>query len=82
MDELKALLGWQLPNGDPEALGRAWIEELDRAGVERAALIASIPGDHESVMAAVRKFPQRLYGYMMVSVRKPARPRPARRCSA
>ncbi len=71
MDELKALLGWQLPNGDPEALGRAWIEELDRAGVERAALIASIPGDHESVMAAVRKFPQRLYGYMMVNPKSP-----------
>jgi len=71
MDELKALLGWQLPSGDPEALARTWIEELERAGVERAALIASIPGDHESVMAAVRKFPQRLYGYMMVNPNSP-----------
>jgi len=71
MDELKALLGWQLPSGDPEALARTWIEELERAGVERAALIASIPGDHESVLAAVRKFPQRLYGYMMVNPNSP-----------
>jgi len=70
-DELKSLLGWQLPSADPEALARAWVEELDRAGVERAALIASVPGDHESVMAAVRKFPQRLYGYMMVNPKSP-----------
>ncbi len=28
----------------PRLSPQAWIEELDRAGVERAALIASIPG--------------------------------------
>ena len=71
LDALESLLGWQLPSADPEALARGWIEELDRAGVERAALIASIPGDHESVLAAVREFPQRLYGYMMVNPKSP-----------
>jgi predicted TIM-barrel fold metal-dependent hydrolase len=63
---LPALLGWDLPPEAPEELAAAWVEELDRRGVDKAALIASIPGDPDSVIAAVRKFPQRFYGYAMV----------------
>jgi len=71
MEALESLLGWQLTGSDSETLAAAWIQQLDRHGVERAALIASLPGDHESVMAAVRKYPQRLYGYMMVNPKSP-----------
>ena len=48
-----ARLGWSDP-GSPEALSRAWVNELDRHHVARAALIASIPGDEDSVAEAVR----------------------------
>ena len=71
LETLKDLLGWQLAGGDSETLADAWIQQLDGHGIQRAALIASVPGDHESVMAAVRKFPQRLYGYMMVNPKSP-----------
>jgi predicted TIM-barrel fold metal-dependent hydrolase len=69
---LEAPLGWQLPAEDPDQLAGAWAHELDRHGVERAALIASVPGDADSVIAAVRKFPQRFYGYSMVNPTAPA----------
>jgi uncharacterized protein len=71
LEALEALLGWQLTGSDSETLADAWIQQLDGHGIQRAALIASVPGDHESVMAAVRKFPQRLYGYMMVNPKSP-----------
>jgi predicted TIM-barrel fold metal-dependent hydrolase len=74
VDSLAPLLGWQLPSEDPEHLAAAWVQELDRQGVSRASLIASVPGDQESVIAAVRAFPQRFYGYMMVN---PVAPSPA-----
>src|ERR1700721_2365005 len=56
-------------------LADAWAHELDRYGVEKAALIASVPGDGDSVIAAVGRHPERFYGYMLVD---PTRP-PARR---
>lgn len=74
VDSLAPVLGWQLPSEDPENLAAAWVQELDRQGVSRASLIASVPGDQESVIAAVRAFPQRFYGYMMVN---PVAPSPA-----
>jgi len=66
-EQLGPLLGWQIPNEDSIALATAWVRELDRHGVERSVLIASVPGDHESVIAAVRHAPRRFYGYMMVN---------------
>ena len=38
-----ATAGWDLPPEDPAGLARRWVAELDRQGVARAALIASIP---------------------------------------
>ena len=64
---LAPLLEWDLPEEDPTQLANAWIQELDRRQVERVALISSVPGDAGSVIAAVRKFPQRFYGYAMVN---------------
>ncbi len=58
-------LGWSDP-GSPEALSRAWVNELDRHGVSRSALIASIPGDESSVAEAVRLHPQRFVGFFML----------------
>jgi uncharacterized protein len=72
VDQLAPLLNWQLPAEDPQQLADAWAHELDRQGVARASLIASVPGDGESVIAAVGRHPERFYGYMMVNPIAPA----------
>lgn len=59
------LLQWEGP-GTPAQLADRWIQEMDRNGVSRIALIASVPGDEESVAAAVRRHPSRFVGYFMV----------------
>jgi len=58
-------LQWDEPLS-AEALADRWVQELDRHGVTRTALIASIPGDASSVAAAVAKHPSRFVGYFMV----------------
>jgi predicted TIM-barrel fold metal-dependent hydrolase len=60
------LLGWQAP-GTSEALADRWVAELDRQHVDRAALIASIPGDEESVATAVARHPTRFVGFFMLN---------------
>ncbi len=62
-------LGWHLPPENPEQLAEAWASELDRQNVRAAALIASIPGDELSVVAAVRARPERFYAFAMVNPR-------------
>lgn len=57
-------LGWDEP-GTPDALGDRWVSELDKYGVSRAALIASVPDDESSVAAAVARHPTRFVGYFM-----------------
>lgn len=57
-------LGWE----DPEAaedLSDRWVAELDRHSVARAAVIASIPGDEDSVATAVGRHPSRFVGFFM-----------------
>ena len=61
------ILNWDAPPPDPQALAGIWTRELDRHGVSRAALIASVPGDEASVAAAVAAFPDRFQGYFMVN---------------
>lgn len=60
-----AHLGWDDPES-PEALGDRWVTELDTHRVARAALIASIPGDEDSVAVAAARHPSRLVGYFML----------------
>ena len=63
-DAIAQRLQWDAP-GDPGALADRWVAELDRNGVSRAALIASIPGDAGSVAEAVARHPQRFVGFFM-----------------
>src|ERR1700674_4115758 len=58
-------LAWEAP-ASPTELADRWAAELDRHGVSRAALIASVPGDAESVAAAIGRHPQRFVGFFMV----------------
>jgi uncharacterized protein len=60
-------LHWQMPPEGPEDLANIWAHELDRQGVARAAIIASVPGDEESVIKAVAAFPDRFFAYAMVN---------------
>ncbi len=64
--EVAAELEWELP-ASPEALADRWARELDDHGVSRAALMASVPGDEESVAAAVARHPSRFVGYFAVN---------------
>ncbi|MEN3337967.1 MAG: uncharacterized protein V7647_1643 [Acidobacteriota bacterium] len=57
-------VGWNDP-GTVEELADRWVAELDRHGVSRVALIASITGDEDSVAAAVRRHPSRFVGFFM-----------------
>ena len=65
--ETAAQLGWEAPEADPGALADRWVAELDRHGVDSAAVIASLPGDEDSVIAAVRRHPERLHGQFLVN---------------
>lgn len=69
-DAALAKLGWEAP-GSNEALADRWAAALDRAGVSRAVLIASVPGDADSVAAAVRGHPRRFVGFFMVDPTQP-----------
>lgn len=60
-----AKLDWDAP-GTAAELADRWVHELDRHGVARAALIASVPGDAGSVAAAVARHPGRFVGFVMV----------------
>ncbi len=72
VDHLAPLLKWQVPGGDAGQLAQTWVQELDRNGVSKAALIASVPDDGESVAIAVQRHPERFYGYVMVDPTAPA----------
>lgn len=58
-------LQWDDP-GAPDALADRWVRELDANGVGRAALIASVPGDENSVAEAVAHHPSRFVGFFML----------------
>ncbi len=65
-ERLGPLLDWEMPPEQPDAFAERWVRELDRHSVERAALIASVPGDEDSVAVAVACFPHRFHGYFML----------------
>ena len=78
VDDLCHELGWQPPTS-PEDLAGRWVKELDTMGVSRAALIASVPGDEESVATAVRSHPTRFVGFFMLNPASDDAPERAKR---
>ena len=65
-NEVGSLLGWETP-ATAEALAQRWHAELDAQQVGSAMLIASTPGDVESVGTAVDMFPERFHSVLMVN---------------
>jgi predicted TIM-barrel fold metal-dependent hydrolase len=76
------VLNWTPPPPEPAGLAEIWVSELDRHGISRAAVIASVPGDEASVEAAIARFPDRLYGYCMVNPLAPDTPERVERALA
>jgi predicted TIM-barrel fold metal-dependent hydrolase len=70
VEEVAHVLGWRVSHSC-EDLAEAWRSELDKRGVAKAALIASIPGDEASVAAAVSLYPDRFYGFFMANPAAP-----------
>ena len=58
-------LGWEFPDS-VDALGARWVGELDKHGVQKCALIASLPGDADAVAIAVAHHPDRFVGFFML----------------
>ena len=71
-------LRWEPPMS-AEQLAARWIKELDKESVGRAALMASVPGDEESVATAVRNHPSRFVGFFMLDPSAEDAPERARR---
>jgi predicted TIM-barrel fold metal-dependent hydrolase len=69
-DRVATELGWE-PPGSADALAERWVSELDRHGVSRVGLIASVPGDEDSVAAAVSKHPSRFVGFFALNAAAP-----------
>ena len=59
-------LEWD-PPGTSDALADRWLATLDAQQVTRAVLIASVPGDEDSVAQAIARDPARLTGFFMVN---------------
>ena len=64
-EEILQDLAWDAPGSSSE-LSNRWVQELDKNQVKRAALIASVPDDQESVAVAVSQHPKRFVGFFMV----------------
>jgi uncharacterized protein len=67
------------PPGSPDLLADRWVYELDRNHVSRVALIASVPGDEESVAAAIHRHPSRFVGFFALNAAAPDATEHARR---
>jgi predicted TIM-barrel fold metal-dependent hydrolase len=74
-------LGWDAP-GDANALADRWVSELDEHRVSRAALMASVAGDEDSVAAVVGRYPDRFVGFFALNASAPDAPERAERAFA
>jgi uncharacterized protein len=64
-------LGVEIPPEDTISLARRWVGEMDTYGLERLVMFTSVPGDQTSVATAMRAFPERLIGYVMLDPTQP-----------
>ncbi len=78
-ETLGSKLGWEIPGPDTTPLAGRWVAELDRHGLKRSVMIASLPGDEQSAADAIRAYPHRLIGYFMLNPTAPDAAERARR---
>jgi predicted TIM-barrel fold metal-dependent hydrolase len=75
--EVGSLLGWEVPETS-EDLADRWVVEMNHQGVANAVLVASVPGDVDSVATAVDRHPERFQSIVMLN---PLPPGADMRCS-
>lgn len=76
-DDAGSILGWEIPESS-EYLADRWVIEMNHRDVRSAVVIGSIPGDVESVGAAIERHPGRLHGVTMIN---PVMPGADMRCA-
>lgn len=87
VEALVASLGWELPGRNSELAAR-WAGELERCGVAKSVLIASVPGDEGSVAEVLPprqgkpKAGDQFWGYFMLNPMAPDAVDRARRAFA
>jgi predicted TIM-barrel fold metal-dependent hydrolase len=62
-----AKLGWDEIDPDPAAVGRKWVAEMDRRGVEKMVAIHTLPGELDEAAVGIAASGGRLVGYAMVN---------------
>lgn len=62
VSKIGEITGLSMPPASIIDFTNLWIDELNRNHLARAMIMASIPGDEDSVAEAVRIFPDRFYG--------------------
>lgn len=65
-NDVGSILGWEVPESS-EYLADRWVVELNHNNVQSAVLVASIPGDVESVGIAVERHPERFHSVVMLN---------------
>jgi uncharacterized protein len=68
------LEGWEIPGAAADGkdpLAERWVAELNSRHIARACLIASAPGDEDSVAMAVAEHPSRFFGAFMLDPMQP-----------
>jgi len=60
-------LRWDIPPQQPCELGKRWVKELDRHGVDRSVLFHTLPGDVHHMATVVRHCPDRFFGFVTVN---------------
>lgn len=73
------LTGFVMPPADPAEFAAVWTAEFDRHQIAAAMMMASLPGDEESIAAAVAANPSRIIGAFMFDPTKPDAEARARR---
>lgn len=68
-ETIETQLQWVMPPAEPAELAAQWVQELDRHGVARAVLIASVPGDESSAATAARSYSDRFFAGAMLDPR-------------
>jgi predicted TIM-barrel fold metal-dependent hydrolase len=64
--DVASILGWEVPESS-EYLADRWVVELNHNNVGSAVLVASIPGDVESVGNATDRYPDRFHAVVMLN---------------
>jgi len=64
---LREKYGIETPPVSPVQLARRWIEEMEKYGISKLVLFASIPEDTLSVSTAISAFPDKFIGFFTVN---------------